>query len=160
MLRSFIRCPPVLLAIFVTSCGTSPHARVGIPPHLRPEAASTPGVIEVQVRGIPRVEGQLFVELYDEGSYFHYDRVLNERIVPVTTTSMTVQLEHVPAGRYMAVISHDANSNHRLDTNFFGAPTEAYGFSRGARGTFGPPAFDEGAFDFDGARAAVAIDIR
>lgn len=121
---------------------------------------ATTGRIDVAISGIPQVEGQLFVELYDEGTFFHYDQVLAERIVPVSATSMRVTLEHVPPGRYLVAVSHDANGNRTMDTGLFGIPKEAYGFSRGARGTFGPPSFERGAFVFDGGSAEVAVSIR
>jgi len=35
----------------------------------------------------------------------------------------------------------DCNGNGRLDRNWLGQPTEPYGFSNGATGTFGPPGF-------------------
>jgi len=114
----------------------------------------------VRVLGIPLVKGQLFVELYDRATYFNYDQVLNEQIVPVTGTEMTVTLEHVPAGRYMAVASHDANGNNELDTGLFGIPLEAYGFSRDARGALGPPGFEAGAFDFGGGAETVDVTVR
>ena len=37
----------------------------------------------------------------------------------------------------------------KMDFGIFG-PKEAYGFSRGARGTLSAPSFDDCAFDFDG----------
>ena len=39
------------------------------------------------------------------------------------------------------------NNNEKIDTNFVGVPKAPYGFSRNARGRFGPPAFDDMAFD-------------
>jgi uncharacterized protein (DUF2141 family) len=150
----------ILLAVLLGGCGAAQHARTGIPPQQRPEAMGNAGSMTVNVEGIPSVEGNLFVELYDRDSYFHYEQVLNELIVPVSGTTMTVTLEHVPRGRYIVVVSHDANANGKLDTNLFGAPTEVYGFSRGARGAFGPPAFDAGAFDFNGERVLVPIALR
>ena len=36
---------------------------------------------------------------------------------------------------------HDANGDGELNANFVGMPTEGYGFSNGARGFMGPPAF-------------------
>ena len=99
-------------------------------------------------------------ELYDRDSYFDFSRVPNEQVVPVTATGMTVTLQHVPAGRYIVVGSHDANGNNELDTGLFGIPLEAYGFSRAARGAFGPPDFEAGAFDFDGSTATVEVVLR
>jgi len=136
-----------------------PAVRAGLPPHDTPAFAHHSGTIDVVVKGIPEQRGQLYVELYDRASYFRYERVLNERVVPVTGATMTVRLEHVPKGRYVLAVSQDANDNRVLDTGWFGVPTEAYGFSRDARGTFGPPGFDEGAFDFDGKTAALTVHV-
>jgi len=51
--------------------------------------------------------------------------------------------EHLANGCYAVAIFHDENGNGCLDKNMFGAPTEAYGFSRNARGTFSAPSFEE-----------------
>ncbi len=160
MLRSMKHILFGSFSILVAGCAaarpTGPHS-----PRFEGAAfQSVDGRVEVAISGIPSVEGQLFVELYDEATFFHYDQVLAERIVPVTATSMQVALDHVPPGRYLVVVSHDANSNHAMDKGLFGIPKEAYGFSRGARGTFGLPSFDRGAFVFDGRSAAVAVAIR
>jgi uncharacterized protein (DUF2141 family) len=53
-----------------------------------------------------------------------------------------VVLENVVPGRYAVSFIHDENENKKLDTNFLGIPTEGFGFSRDAMGTFGPPGFD------------------
>jgi uncharacterized protein (DUF2141 family) len=148
------------LLLLVAACSAAPKpTRTGPPAHLR-EPAAVVGRIEVAVTGIPAVEGQLYVELYDQATYFRYADVLNERIVAVTGTEMVVALEHVPPGRYIAAVSHDRNSNHTLDTGWFGIPKEAYGFSQGARGRLGPPSFEEGAFTFAGGTQRIMISIR
>ena len=152
--------PFFFIAILSAGCASKPKAKAGTPPFLTNAYASVPGRVDVRVSGIPSVEGQLFVELYDRPRYFHYEWVLLEKIVPVTGGAMTVTLEHVPKGRYIVAASHDANSNHELDTGLFGIPQEAYGFSRDARGTFGPPDFEDGAFDFDGATVAMNVAVR
>lgn len=38
---------------------------------------------------------------------------------------------------------HDAKNNGPLDQNWFGLPTEGYGFSNDARGTVGLPDFNK-----------------
>jgi uncharacterized protein (DUF2141 family) len=45
-------------------------------------------------------------------------------------------------------------------TNIFGVPRERCGFSRDARGAFGPPKFADSAIRVDGADAAVEINLR
>lgn len=151
----------VVVVIALTACRAAPKApRQSLPVQLLPENAATPGTLTVRVLHIPSVEGVLYVELYDQATYFEYEKVLNEQIVPVTDTTMSITLEHVPAGRYIIAGSHDPNDNHELDTGAFGVPTEAYGFSRDARGVFGPPDFAAGAFDFDGTSAVLELTLR
>ncbi|HYP77878.1 MAG TPA: DUF2141 domain-containing protein [Polyangiaceae bacterium] len=58
--------------------------------------------------------------------------------------------QQVPKGVYGISAFHDENSNMKLDTNFLGMPTEDYCASRNARGTFGPPSFDDAKFKYDG----------
>jgi len=43
-------------------------------------------------------------------------------------------------------VFHDENNNALLDKNFFGIPTENYGFSQNVRGTLGAPEFEAAAF--------------
>jgi uncharacterized protein (DUF2141 family) len=53
---------------------------------------------------------------------------------------------------------HDENNNRRLDRNFFGIPSEPYGFSNDARNAMRAPTYEEAAFTL--AAAAMTIDIR
>jgi uncharacterized protein (DUF2141 family) len=53
-------------------------------------------------------------------------------------------------GVYGISAYHDENSNDELDTNFLGMPVEDYCASRNARGTFGPPSFDDAKFKYEG----------
>lgn len=47
----------------------------------------------------------------------------------------------VPPGRYAVVVLHDENSNMKLDRNFFGIPTEGFGFSNNPRVVVAAPSF-------------------
>jgi len=51
--------------------------------------------------------------------------------------------EEMPYGSYSIKAFHDENGNNRLDTDFWGRPTECYGFSNNAEGRFGPPPFSK-----------------
>lgn len=52
-----------------------------------------------------------------------------------------------PAGTYAKAVFQDINSDEKLNSNFYGAPTEPYGFSNNIFGLFGPPKFVDAAFD-------------
>ncbi|WP_198148187.1 DUF2141 domain-containing protein [Elstera litoralis] len=53
---------------------------------------------------------------------------------------------NIAPGRYALAVSHDRNGNRRLDENFFGIPTEAWGVSGNIRPSLRAPRFDEAAF--------------
>jgi uncharacterized protein (DUF2141 family) len=55
---------------------------------------------------------------------------------------------------------HDADGNGELTLWPIGLPKEAYGFSRDARGRFGPPAFDAAAFDLPASGATQGLALR
>ena len=56
-----------------------------------------------------------------------------------------LQTFQVPPGRYAVVVIHDENSNMKLDRNFFGIPTEGFGFSNNPRVIFSAPSFQTAA---------------
>lgn len=56
---------------------------------------------------------------------------------------------NLPQGTYAVAVFIDVNSNAKLDSNMFGYPTEPYGFSNNAKGSFGPPGFKEASIVLD-----------
>jgi uncharacterized protein (DUF2141 family) len=72
----------------------------------------------------------------------------------------TWRVEGLAPGRYAVKAYHDANANGELDKGAFGAPSEPYGFSRNARGRFGPPAWDDASFALGSAGLALEITLQ
>lgn len=58
----------------------------------------------------------------------------------------------VRPGTYGISAYHDENKNGKLDKNLVGMPTEDYGASRDARGTFSAPSFEDAKFDYKGGK--------
>ena len=58
--------------------------------------------------------------------------------------------EKIPPGIYGLSAFHDKNNNGKLDTNLLSIPSEDYGASNNARGTFGPPSFEDAKFAYRG----------
>ncbi|MEI9953062.1 MAG: DUF2141 domain-containing protein [Pseudomonadota bacterium] len=68
--------------------------------------------------------------------------------------------EKIPPGVYALSAFHDQNSNGKLDTNLLSIPSEDYGASNNARGTFGPPSFEDAKFAYRGGRARLEASLK
>lgn len=102
------------------------------------------GVIELTIKNIPNSNGQIMIGIYNKAEGFtEVDKTFRNKTVPAKKGTMTIKIEGIPNGDYALSVFHDQNANGKLDKNFFGVPTEYYGFSNDARGTFGPPDFSE-----------------
>ena len=61
----------------------------------------------------------------------------------------TFVVKNLVRGRYSVSAVYDLDSSGELNTGLFGIPTEPVGFSKNAKGMFGPPGFDDTSFSFD-----------
>ena len=77
-----------------------------------------------------------------------------------SSTARRAMSSNVEAGEWAIAAFHDENDNGELDLNFLGIPKEGYGVSRGARGHFGPPSFDDAKQVLGAQRATSRIAIR
>lgn len=104
-----------------------------------------PGQVVVDVVGCHSDRGQLLAALYASADGFPRDgaRALAHVVAPVRAGRASVVFDRVPAGPFAVVVHHDEDSDFKMATGMFGIPTEGYGFSRDARGAFGPPSFDD-----------------
>lgn len=104
--------------------------------------------------------GSIAVAVYrDAESFRRSEGPVKTMTVPRTGPTTTVTIRDLPPGRYAVGTFHDTDGNGRLSTWPVGLPKEAYGFSRDARGRFGPPSFDAAAFDLPatGSRQAITL---
>ena len=107
-------------------------------------AGASAATVQVKIDGVNSAKGVLQVALCDEAAYPKDCRLT--ATVPARAGSVTVDVPNVPSGTWAALAYHDENSNKKLDANFFGKPTEGYGFSNGATAMFSAPKFKEAAF--------------
>lgn len=107
------------------------------------------GNLQIEVRGIKEISGDLQIGIYNKADGFaQKDKVYMGKIVAVKGSTVVVDISNLPHGRYAISAFHDKNRNGKLDTSILGLPTERYGFSNNARGTFGPPKFADASFEF------------
>ena len=101
--------------------------------------------LTVEVSGARSDEGTVSAALYASAeTWAAMKQPLRAQRVPAGARTLLV-FRDLPAGTYALAVIHDQNGNGKLDTNPVGMPIEAYGFSRDARGNFGPPKFDDAA---------------
>ena len=82
-----------------------------------------------------------------------------KRVLGAIADGAAVCTFDVPAGSYAIAAMHDENGNGELDTILVGMPTEGYGASRNAHGTFGPK-YEDARFDYRGGILVMPITLR
>jgi uncharacterized protein (DUF2141 family) len=122
-----------------------------------PTAAST-GRVTVTLKGFQEARGSARVSVTDAKGFLGRGRPTRAQAVVIRDGLATVTFVDVPYGRYAVQAYHDENDNRRLDRNFFGMPSEPYGFSNNVRSATRAPTFDEAAFVLD--RATMTLDIQ
>lgn len=102
--------------------------------------------ITVAVENANSNDGKMFIALYNSETGFLEKSYKNKRSI-IENKACTVNFEEIPKGIYAVSIFHDENDNGKMDTNFFGIPSEDYGCSNDAKGFMGPPKWDDAKFD-------------
>jgi uncharacterized protein (DUF2141 family) len=105
------------------------------------------GSIKVTVSKLRNNQGQISIGLFNTSDSFpKRGKRFRGQVAAVSKQKGEITFNQVPAGTYALAVIHDENANNDLDTNFIGIPTEGYGFSNNAFGTFGPPSFEDASF--------------
>lgn len=105
--------------------------------------------LTIEVRDIEKVEGHLYVALYNSEEAF-MKKPLTAFRIDVKDTSLSIPCQGLPAGTYAISLFQDENGNGKLDSGVFGIPTEKFGFSNDAEGMMGPPSYAKCSFIFSG----------
>jgi len=105
--------------------------------------------IRAEISGLRNGRGVVRCLLFQTGDGFPSDpaKAVQRAVAQIEVgATATCEFTDPPAGTLAVSFIHDENGNGKLDKNFFGVPTEGYGFSNDARGSMGPPAFEKAAF--------------
>lgn len=106
------------------------------------------GDLVVMVENIKIDQGNVRAAIFKNPKDFTKTPYLRQ-LIPAKSGTVSFTFKDVPMGQYAVSAFHDKNGNEKLDTNFVGKPVEPYGFSRDARGIFGPPPFEEATIEVD-----------
>lgn len=110
--------------------------------------------LTVKIEGVTTSQGVVRVALFDKATGFPNGKnaAVAQQTVAANGETLTVTFANLKAGTYALAVQHDKNNDGKLNRNTLGIPTERYGFSNGARGTFGPPSFGAASFALDADR--------
>ncbi len=106
--------------------------------------------LDIEVSGLANQDGLVMVAVYDNAEAWMKKSVRGVVAKPLAGGKALLRVESLPDGDYAISLLHDANGNNKMDFNVMGIPTEAYGFSNNASGTFGPPKFEAARFTVKG----------
>jgi len=109
------------------------------------QASGQGSSLEVVVNNIKSDKGVVMVGIFNSDKEF-LEKAWRGEKPKAQPGTMKVTFKDVPAGSYAISVYHDVNENGKLDKNLIGIPTEGFGFSNDAMGTFGPPSFEKAMF--------------
>jgi uncharacterized protein (DUF2141 family) len=100
--------------------------------------------LTVKVTGIKGIRGIIEFGLFDDpDKYATVGGTCRQIRKKTTANEVSCTFYNLPEKKYGVCIYHDENSNNKCDKNFFGIPTEGYGFSNNKKPVLSVPTFEE-----------------
>ncbi len=115
------------------------------------------GDVRVRFIGIEQEIGKVYAALFDSAAAHEAGERMAGQDAIAVKAGVEMVFADLPPGTYSMRAFHDLNGNGELDRSFVGKPKEPYGFSRNARGRFGPPSFDEVSFELNEEGATLEV---
>ena len=124
-------------------------------------ADAQPGnTISVLVSGLHNNNGNVRCGLYNSPATFPKDGQQFQGVAaPIANQQATCVFNNVPPGTYAVAVFHAEQGEEKMRTGLFGQPQEGYGFSRDAKGSFGPPSFGAAAYTYAGGPANFPVTL-
>jgi uncharacterized protein (DUF2141 family) len=117
------------------------------------------GTIEIEVTGIKDLNNKnLQVGVFTKSGFPKNNKTVYNQIVKVSSKTHKLYF-NIPPGTYAIALYHDLNNNNKIDKNFFGIPTEPYGFSNNFKPTLSEPSFSDCSFELGVNGKKITIDL-
>ena len=143
----------LIVSIFLSLSMVSCKKDVPLPPSTNiPNVDSvlvvdTLGKLKVDLSGMQNMNGTINFALYNNSASFNDPNQVYKSLSFIPTgANMSFTIDSLPAGTYAFGVFHDENNNQTIDQNWLGIPTEGFGFSNNAMGSFGPPTYNQAKF--------------
>jgi uncharacterized protein (DUF2141 family) len=125
-------------------------------------ACDHPSTIRVAAEGLQHHDGAVRVALFESADGFPGEpaKSLQQGVAQLEGSVATYEFDPVPCGRYAVSVFHDEDGDGEMQRDWLGRPSEGWGVSRDARGRFGPPSFDDSAFEATEDTFSVRLTLR
>lgn len=114
----------------------------------------------IELQGMKSDEGVVVYAVWQGPEGWLEDGAIREGSVRVVDGAGIVRLDGLAYGEYAVSAYHDRNGNGELDTGLFRIPKEPIGTSNDAKARFGPPKYEDAAFQVDRPEVTISIGIR
>ena len=124
-------------------------------------AAETDQGVFITISELRSTKGVVRCALYNakDGFPSNSKRAMKVIISKIEGNKAICAFTGVPEGRYALAAYHDEDNNDKMKTNFLGIPQEGVAASNNAKGSFGPPSFDDAAFTYKAPRFEQTIRV-
>ncbi|MCG8634549.1 MAG: DUF2141 domain-containing protein [Desulfobacterales bacterium] len=124
------------------------------------QPSSSQGSIAVEITGFENSQGVARVALANSRENYESETPFRGFNFKIVNNRVSETITGLPYGEYAVKVYHDENQNNEMDTRMFGIPTERYGFSNDARGSFGPPEFEKASFRLDSRKLEITFKVQ
>ena len=122
------------------------------------QKADNKGDLVVIISGLESNKGQMMIALNNsEEDYNAKGEAFRGVQARIREQRVSWTFTEIPHGEYAIKVYHDEDGDGELDTNFL--PSEGYGFSNNARGSFGPASWDDAKFLFNTEKDTMEINV-
>ena len=113
--------------------------------------------LTVNITGVQGAKGEILIGLYNtnDETFADVSKYYKKVTLSIDDENLTTTFKELPKGVYAIAVIHDKNKNAKLDKNFFGVPTEGYGFSNNNRFMLRGATFEESQFELNGDKKIV-----
>jgi uncharacterized protein (DUF2141 family) len=118
------------------------------------------GNLTIILKGFDSNEGMAMIALSDTQEDYEAEEAAFRAIeAEIIDNSAVWIVRNIPYGEYAIKVYHDEDDDGEMDTNFLGVPSEDYGFSNDATGTFGPASWEDAKFLFNAPIDTMVINV-
>ena len=126
-----------------------------------PVYAEETAALTIKVERVSKNRGNIRIALYDGANWGGTNGVPTAgTVVPAIPGETVLVLKDLKPGVYAIKTFQDENKNEKMDFDWFGIPTERFGFSNDAKPKFQQPSFDQAKFEIKPGANETTITLR